>query len=129
MNPREAEPRTTAAPEPLTHGETRSIIIGLMLSTLIISTAFSIGDTVSYSITSQVYGHLHSIDEVVQVKTGDDSNADNDRGSVVAPAPIPETQANTLIQQFRAVNGVDGVLPFLRSTVPMSNPRASLPSR
>ena len=111
---------------PRRRAQTILIIIGLMLSTLIISTAFSIGDTVSYSITSQVYGHLHSIDEVVQVKTGDDSNADNGRGSVVAPAPIPETQANTLIQQFRAVNGVDGVLPFIQSTVPMSNPRASL---
>ena len=112
---------------PRRRAQTILIIIGLMLSTLIISTAFSIGDTVNYSITSQVYDHLHSIDEIVQVKSGDNnSNHDHGRGSVAAPAPIPEAQAAALVQKFRSVNGVDGVLPFIRSTVPMSNPRASL---
>ena len=111
---------------PRRRAQTILIIIGLMLSTLIISTAFSIGDTVNYSITSQVYDHLHSIDEIVQVKSGDDNNGNNGRSSVEAPAPIPEAQAAALVQQFRSVNGVDGVLPFIRSTVPMSNPRASL---
>jgi putative ABC transport system permease protein len=112
---------------PRRRAQTTLIIIGLMLSTLIISTAFSIGDTVSYSITNQVYNHLHSIDEIVQVKTGDD-NSDTGGGptSVTAPAPIPGTQASALAQQFRSLPGVDGALPVLRSTVPMSNPRASL---
>ncbi len=110
---------------PRRRAQTILIIIGLMLSTLIISTAFSIGDTVNYSITSQVYDHLHSIDEVVQVKTGD-NNGNHDHGSVEAPAPIPETQAAALAQKFRSVSGVDGVLPFVHSTLPMSNPRASL---
>lgn len=113
---------------PRRRAQTILIVIGLMLSTLIISTAFSIGDTVNYSISSQVYDHLHSIDEIVQVRTGDGSNGDfgSGRSSVAAPAPIPETQAATLAGQFRSLKDVDGALPLIRSTVPMSNPRASL---
>jgi len=42
-----------------------------MLSTLIIATAFSIGDTIDYSVTSQVYDRMHSIDELVQARTSD----------------------------------------------------------
>jgi putative ABC transport system permease protein len=111
---------------PRRRAQTILIVIGLMLSTLIIATAFSIGDTVSYSITSQVYNHLHSIDEVVRVKTGDNADENNGRASITAPAPISDAQASGLVQKFRAINGVDGVLPFIRSSVPMSNPRASL---
>ena len=55
---------------PRRRAQTVLIVIGLMLSTLIISAAFSIGDTVNYSITNQVYNTLHSIDEIVQVHTG-----------------------------------------------------------
>ena len=39
---------------PRRRAQTVLIIIGLMLSTLIITAAFSIGDTVNYSITNQV---------------------------------------------------------------------------
>jgi len=112
---------------PRRRAQTTLIVIGLMLSTLIISTAFSIGDTVNYSITNQAYERLHSIDELVQVKAGD-ATMDGPRttGDVVAPAPIPGAQAATLAQQFRSVAGVDGALPVLRSTVPMSNPRSGI---
>ncbi len=58
---------------PRRRAQTVLIIIGLMLSTLIISTAFSIGDTVDYSLTNQAYDRLHSIDEIVQASNGKDS--------------------------------------------------------
>lgn len=110
---------------PRRRAQTILIVIGLMLSTLIISTAFSIGDTVNYSITNQVYENLHSVDEIVQVETND-GDAASGPGSIIAPAPIPQAQAESLAEQFRAVENVDGVLPMIRSIVPMSNPRASL---
>ena len=85
---------------PRRRAQTILIVIGLMLSTLIISTAFSIGDTVNYSITNQVYDNLHSVDEIVQAKTNDDGGGGGP-GSIVAPAPIPQAQAESLAQQFR----------------------------
>ena len=43
---------------PRRRAQTILIVIGLMLSTLIISTAFSIGDTIDYSVTQQVYDRM-----------------------------------------------------------------------
>src|SRR4030042_5915680 len=47
--------------------QTVLIIIGLMLSTTIISAAFTVGDTVDHSITKMVYDVTGHIDETVQV--------------------------------------------------------------
>src|SRR4051794_7758078 len=60
---------------PRRRAQTVLIIVGLMLSTVIISAAFTTGDTVNQSITSQVYGVMGSLDEIVQVQQGD-SDAD-----------------------------------------------------
>ena len=45
--------------------QTLLIVIGLMLSTLIISAAFATGDTVGYSIANQVYEELQETDIVL----------------------------------------------------------------
>lgn len=45
--------------------QTALIIIGLMLSTLIISAAFATGDTVGYSVTNTVYDELGQADLIV----------------------------------------------------------------
>ena len=52
---------------PRRRAQTTLIVIGLMLSTVIISAAFTTGDTVDRSITSEVYELLGSLDEVVRV--------------------------------------------------------------
>src|SRR3970040_1553663 len=49
--------------------QTTLIVIGLMLSTLIISAAFTTGDTVDYSITNQAFRLLGHIDETVQAES------------------------------------------------------------
>ena len=41
---------------PRRRAQTTLIVLGLMLSTMIISAAFGIGDTTAYSFTNQVYG-------------------------------------------------------------------------
>ncbi|HYM15994.1 MAG TPA: FtsX-like permease family protein [Dehalococcoidia bacterium] len=109
---------------PRRRAQTVLIIIGLMLSTLIISTAFSIGDTVSYSLTSQVYERLHSVDEVVHTAT-DQSGTGGDT-SLVTTKPIPGDQARSYVARFKAVPGVDGALSIIRTTVPIANPRTRL---
>jgi len=45
--------------------QTSLIVIGLMLSTLIISAAFATGDTVGYSITNEVYDSFEEVDFVI----------------------------------------------------------------
>ncbi len=48
-------------------GRTVLIVLGLMLGTLIISAAFSTGDTMSHTIRSSVLTSLGNVDEVVSV--------------------------------------------------------------
>jgi len=104
--------------------QTVLIIVGLMLSTLIISTAFSIGDTVDYSITSQVYDRLQNVDEVVHTKT-DQKSMDPD-AALVTTKPIPTDRAAAFVSEFKSVPGVDGALGIIRSTVPVLNTRTRL---
>ena len=61
---------------PRRRAQTTLIVLGLMLSTVIISAAFTTGDTVDRSITSEVYGLLGSVDEVVsQASASNDDDA------------------------------------------------------
>jgi putative ABC transport system permease protein len=114
---------------PRRRAQTVLIIIGLMLSTLIISTAFSIGDTVDYSMSSQVYDRLHSVDEIVQATSGTGSdNSDNpfEGSSLVSARAIPQDRALALITGFRRLRGIDGAVPVLRSPVPVSDVQTGL---
>ena len=45
--------------------QTTLIVIGLMLSTLIISAAFATGDTVGYSVTNSVYRSFEEVDFIL----------------------------------------------------------------
>jgi putative ABC transport system permease protein len=109
---------------PRRRAQTVLIIIGLMLSTLIISTAFSIGDTVNYSITNEVYGRLHSIDEIVQASTGKSTDNPFEAASVVSARPIPQDDANRLIASFTRLSEIDGAVPVIRAPVPVADARS-----
>jgi putative ABC transport system permease protein len=109
---------------PRRRAQTILIIIGLMLSTLIISTAFSIGDTVDYSITNQAFDRLHSIDEVVQAQAGDGDNELFSSTSVLSARPIPQGQAEQYAGAFKEIDGVDGAVSVIRGPVPVSDERA-----
>src|SRR5215213_6780135 len=50
---------------PRRKAQTILIVVGLMLSTMIISAALGVGDTVDYSITDEVYTQLGHVDEQV----------------------------------------------------------------
>src|SRR5437588_8336606 len=53
---------------PRRKAQTGLIVVGLMLSTLIMSAAFSTGDSISYSIGDAVYTSLGRVDETIQPK-------------------------------------------------------------
>jgi len=104
---------------PRRRAQTTLIIIGLMLSTLIISAAFTTGDTVDYSIRNTVYDSLGHADEVIQFET--------DEGGVgSANVSIP---SSTLLE-LEAVIGddpdIDGMIGPLIETVPAVNERTRL---
>ena len=110
---------------PRRRAQTVLIVIGLMLSTLIISTAFGIGDTVDYSITNQVYNRMHSIDEVVQAQS-DKESGQFDASAIITAKPISDGQAKQCADAFLTVPGVDGAVSVIRGPVPVSDDRACL---
>lgn len=104
--------------------QTTLIVIGLMLSTLIISAAFATGDTVGYSITNAVYRNFAQADLILA------RNVDRTRaaGEGVSSADLAALKA------FLAKDGdVDGVAGIVQERVPalnaerrLSEPRALL---
>src|SRR5579864_7561504 len=67
---------------PRRRAQTILIVVGLMLSTVIVTSAFGTGDTVSYSIRSLTTSGLGAIDETVSASAG---------ARQPAPAYLPAT--------------------------------------
>jgi len=53
---------------PRRRSQTVLIVLGLMLSTVIISAAFTTGDTVNRSVSNEVYSVLGSLDETISAR-------------------------------------------------------------
>jgi putative ABC transport system permease protein len=99
--------------------QTVLIVIGLMLSTLIISAALTTGDTVDRSITNFAYELTGHVDEVVEFdveKTG---------GSAADPF-VPESTLAELEAALGDDPDIDGIAPALFEPVPVINPRTGL---
>ena len=115
--------------------QTVLIVIGLMLSTLIISAALSTGDTVDYSISKLAYETLGHVDETIQpgslqkdasslgdsgldveadqyrdfqqaIKTANDPNIDGSMGVLFEPAPVLNP-ASRLSEPHVELTGLD----------------------
>jgi len=104
--------------------QTVLIVIGLMLSTLIISAALSTGDTVDYSISKLAYQTLGHIDETIQPGSlQDDASSLGDSGLDV------EGDQYRNFQDAVAESGnpnIDGSLGVLFEPVPVVNPTSRL---
>ncbi len=99
--------------------QTVLIVIGLMLSTLIISAALTTGDTVDRSVTNWVYELTGHLDEIVQFdveKTGDGT----------AEPFVPESTVAELEAALGNDPDIDGIAPALFEPVPVINPRTGL---
>ena len=115
--------------------QTVLIVIGLMLSTLIISAALSTGDTVDYSISKLAYETLGHVDETIQpgnlqkdasslgdsgldveadqyrdfqqaIKTANDPNIDGSMGVLFEPAPVLNPTSR-LSEPYVELTGLD----------------------
>ena len=100
--------------------QTALIIIGLMLSTLIISAAFATGDTVGYSITNEVYKSLEDVDFVIAY---DRENAPISDG---APTHLTDRTVRDLQAAFANDPDIDGITGILVRTLPVLNPQRRL---
>jgi len=94
--------------------QTILIVIGLMLSTLIISAAFTTGDTIDRSVTSQVYNRLGSVDETIQLRgsVNDQSFEDADPQAVQRDQGFDMTQAQGLLEGLEQEPLIDAVVPM-----------------
>jgi putative ABC transport system permease protein len=108
--------------------QTTLIIIGLMLSTVIISAAFTTGDTVDHSITKMVYDIMGHVDESIQLGAKPSEGASGSTAGPTLPRqdPFPQSVAADLQQQFKGDSEISGFLPLIMEPVAISNPQTKL---
>lgn len=101
---------------PRRRAQTSLIVVGLMLSTLIVSAALGTGDTLDYSITAAAYDVLGNVDEVVVYSQEPDGNADTSLSTKI------DASALTVVEDtLRDDSRVTGVMPILFEGVPAVN--------
>ena len=101
--------------------QTVLIVIGLMLSTLIISAALTTGDTVDHSVTTLAYDWLGHMDEAVAFDA-DESTVATDK------AVVPESVVTDLETALANDPDVDGISPAIFEPLPIINDRTKLSS-
>jgi putative ABC transport system permease protein len=94
------------------------IVLGLMLSTLIVSAAFTTGDTLNYSVTRTAYDVLGPLDLTLNLRGVG-------RQTLTAPF-TDQTFVPVLADRLRADPDVVAVLPAARFQVPVINQRSRL---
>ena len=109
-------------PIPRRLGQTVLIIIGVMLSTVIISAAFGTGDTISFSIRSQVLEELKTIDEVILPAR---AKADASFGGFGILPYVPYQRFKDLQAGLADFEEIDGLAPQIAEWVPAVNLRTS----
>ncbi len=99
--------------------QTTLIIIGLMLSTLIISAALGTGDTINFSIRSQVYSALGEVDEAVAAVRGQESlDVFGGMGGALPSPYFPEERFGQLRQSLVGADTVDGLVALIAEQAP-----------
>ncbi len=104
---------------PRRRAQTIIIIVGLMLSTLIMTSAFGSGDTLASSITAEVYEAMGEVDEQVFYNT-EDFPAEED-AQVIPLAEVEKWRA-----KFAGDADIEGFLPVQVEALPIANPDTGL---
>jgi putative ABC transport system permease protein len=100
---------------PRRKAQTVLIVVGLMLSTLIISAALGTGDTLDYSLTKDIYQNYGNVDTLV-VQSQQVDAPYIDRTTKI------DASALALVETALAGNpDVDGIMPLLDEHVPVQN--------
>src|SRR5690349_7202831 len=90
---------------PRRRAQTVLIVIGLMLATAIVSSAFSTGDSLSFSIQRSVKDSLRTMDQIVRI----DPDAPKWKNQET-PERFPATDAERIITTLDSDPDVDAVL-------------------
>ena len=98
---------------------TALVITGLMLATAIIGSAFTTGDSITFSIKRDVVDALGEVDELVVIDR--DSEVWEDIG---VPETFPESVFREVESALTADSLIDGVMPSLSEVVPVVNIRS-----
>lgn len=109
--------------------QTTLIVVGLMLSTLIISAAFATGDTVGYSVTNDIFTSFEEVDFIIGADSG--GIAGPNGPSAISDDLLPDSFLAALTAEFADDPEVDGITGILLKTLPvihqqrqLSEPRA-----
>jgi putative ABC transport system permease protein len=97
---------------PRRRAQTTLIVLGLMLSTVIISAAFTTGDTIDRSVTNQVYTLLGSVDEMVVSGNADETDLDNDSASFTRDVSFAESDVAPVVSRLQGNSDVDAIIPM-----------------
>ena len=100
-------------------GMTALIIIGVMLSTIIISAAFGTADTLSYSIRDIGINGLGTIDEII-------ISARSQEGDRFGQSFISMERYEELRSELAGDDRIDGIMPQFTQNVPAVNPAEDL---
>ncbi|MDA0366026.1 MAG: FtsX-like permease family protein, partial [Chloroflexi bacterium] len=95
--------------------QTVLIVVGLMLSTLIVSAAFSTGDTVGYSVTNSIYEQLEEVDFLIGFDSAQQADGYSD-----------DTFLDQLRAEFASDPGIDAIGGTLTRQLPVVNAQARL---
>ena len=98
--------------------QTVLIVIGLMLSTLIISAAFATGDTVGYSVTNAVYNDMGEADVV--------SGFDPDSDFATGRETLLQSDVDAVRAGLEGNEDIDGITGILQTPIPALNPEERL---
>ena len=107
---------------PRRRAQTTLIVVGLMLSTLIISSAFTTGDTISASLRNTAYELADRVDHLVVFN--DEANVNVTRQSAI----VPQQVADDLKTEFANDPEIEGFTRVVFDTVPILNTRTGLSS-
>ena len=105
---------------PRRRAQTTLIIVGLMLSTVIVTSAFSTGDTVSYSIRSATIANLGNIDESV-TPTGAQIGDLGSGSGLVASSYVPVAVQQRITNAVAGNENVDGITGVIARSVPLQD--------
>jgi putative ABC transport system permease protein len=101
---------------PRRRAQTTLIVVGLMLSTLIVSAALGTGDTIDHSATSAIYDLLGRVDEVVVYSQVPEGQAATSLSTKI------DASALTIVEQaVQHDPEIAGVMPMLFEVVPAVN--------
>lgn len=104
---------------PRRKAQTALIIIGLMLSTLIMSAAFGTGDTLTTSVTAEVYDLAGEADELILWDTDKQPAAQADQ-------VIPLADVEAWQRQFANDPDIEAFVPLNFESLPVQNQRTRL---